>query len=791
MVGIMESWVSHDLAPPENWHGRRLDCGAIKEQAGATVSLHTKQSDRAENRALAWFLQLVPLLTLLICAVPTEAQAPAAADKPPLWRDPSRPMDLRIRDLVGRMTLEEKAREVCNVAPAIPRIGLPAYDYWNESLHGVGRNGIATVFPQAIGMAASFDPALLHTVADAIATEARAKNREYTEAHHGDSTNYSGLSFWSPNINIFRDPRWGRGQETYGEDPFLTARMAVAYITGLQGDDPKYVKAMACAKHFAVHSGPEDSRHSFDSQPPERDLYETYLPQFEAAVKEGHVGAIMGAYNRLYGTPSCANPLLLQTLLRGQWGFKGEVLSDCGAIQDFFYGHGFSPTIEAAAATAVKTGCDLCCGSEYLQLATAVGDGLLTDQQLDTAVGRVLEVRFRLGLFDPPELVPYSKITTRDYDTPAHDTLALKMARESVVVLKNDGLLPLDKTKIHKIAIFGINGTYTNVLLGNYEGEPSHPVTIAAGIMDILGTNVDLAAMQACPYALRVGDPNLAYYEQVRLEAVKVAQTADAIIYVGGISADLEREFMTVPFEGFNHGDRTRIELPPIQTEFLKAMQSTGKPLVFVNCSGSAMAMPWEAEHLSAIVQAWYPGQEGGRAVAEVLFGQVNPSGRLPVTFYRATTDLPSFLDYSMANRTYRYFKGKPLWAFGHGLSYTTFKYDGAQLDKPTVNTNDILHVKLDVANTGGRDGDEVVQVYFRHLKSAAPQPAEALCGLQRLSVAVKQTAHVDIGVPVKELRYWDIAKKAYTIESGDYEILVGAASDDMRAKLPLRVSAN
>ena len=753
------------------------------------MSLHTKQSDRVGTCAVARFLHFVPLLTILCFAVRVTAQAPAA-DKPPLWRDASQPLELRIRDLVGRMTLEEKAREICNVAPAIPRIGLPAYDYWNESLHGVGRNGVATVFPQAIGMAASFDPALLHTVADAIATEARAKNREYTEAHHGDSTNYSGLSFWSPNINIFRDPRWGRGQETYGEDPFLTSRMAVAYIRGLQGDDPKYVKAMACAKHFAVHSGPEDSRHSFDSEPPERDFYETYLPQFEAAVKEGHVGAVMGAYNRLYGTPSCASPLLLDTLLRGQWGFKGEVLSDCGAIQDFFYGHGFSPTIEAAAATAVKTGCDLCCGTEYLQLSAAVGDGMLTEKQLDIAVGRVLEVRFRLGLFDPPEMVPYSKITTKEYDTPANDALALKMARESVVVLKNDGLLPLDKTKIHKIAIFGINGTYTNVLLGNYEGEPSHPVTIAAGIMDILGTNVDLAAMQACPYALRVGDPNLAYYEQVRMEAVKVALTADAIIYVGGISADLEREYMTVPFEGFNHGDRTRIELPPIQTEFLKAMQSTGKPLVFVNCSGSAMAMPWEAEHLSAIVQAWYPGQEGGRAVAEVLFGQVNPSGRLPVTFYRATTDLASFQDYSMTNRTYRYYAkgGKPLWAFGHGLSYTTFKYDAAQLVKPTVNTNDTLHVKLDVANTGSRDGDEVVQVYFRHAKSAVPQPLEALCGFQRVTVAAKQTAHVDIPVPVAQFRYWDIVKKAYTIEAGDYEILVGAASDDIKARLPLQV---
>jgi beta-glucosidase len=628
----------------------------------------------------------------------------------------------------------------------------------------------------------------LHTVADAIATEGRAKNREYTEAHHGDSTNYTGLSFWAPNINIFRDPRWGRGQETYGEDTFLTARMAVAYIQGLQGDDPKYVKVLACAKHFAVHSGPEIERHSFDAEPPERDFYEVYLPQFEAAVKEGHVGAVMGAYNRVYGTPSCGSPLLLNTLLRGQWGFKGQVVSDCWAIQDFFYGHGFSPTIEAAAATAVRTGCDLSCGTEFLQLAEAVRDKLLKESELDTAVGRLLEARFRLGMFDPPALVPYAKIAATEYDTPQNDALALRMARESVVVLKNDGLLPLDRAKIHKVAVLGVNATFTNTLLGNYEGEPTHPVTFAAGISTLLGTNAQCFYLPGCPRALLMNDPNLGAYEAARLKALELAQTADAIIYVGGIGPDLEREFMNVPFDGFNHGDRTRIELPPIQTEFLKALLATGKPLVFVNCSGSAMAMPWEAEHVPAIVQAWYPGQEGGRAVAEVLFGEVNPAGRLPVTFYRATADLPSFLDYSMTNRTYRYFKGKALFAFGHGLSYTQFKYNAAQLDKPQVNTNDILHVKVDVANTGARDGDEVVQVYFRHVKSAVAQPLQTLCGFLRVPVAAKQTAHVDIPVPVKEFRYWDTARKQYAVEAGDYEILVGAASDDIRARLPLGV---
>jgi beta-glucosidase len=732
-------------------------------------------------------LFFAPLLAILF-SVPPAPAAEAGAEKTPLWRDPSQPLQARVRDLVGRMTLEEKARQVCNAAPSIARLGLPAYDYWNECLHGIGRNGIATVFPQAIGMAASFDPVVLHKVADAIATEGRAKNREYTEANHGDSTNYTGLSFWAPNINIFRDPRWGRGQETYGEDTFLTGRMAVAYIQGLQGDDPKYVKAMACAKHFAVHSGPENVRHSFDAEPSERDFYEVYLPQFEAAVKEGHVGAVMGAYNRIYGTPSCASPLLLNTLLRGQWGFQGQVVSDCFAIQDFFYGHGFSPTIEAAAATAVRTGCDLSCGMEFRQLTDAVQDKLLKESELDTAVGRMLEARFRLGMFDPPALVPYAKIAATEYDTPQNDALALRMARESVVLLKNDGLLPLDRAKIRKIAVLGVNAAFTNTLLGNYEGEPTHPVTFAAGISTLLGTNTQCYYLPGCPRAILMNDPNLAAYESARLRALEVAQTVDAIIYVGGLGPDLEREFMNVPFDGFDHGDRTRIELPAVQTEFLKALRATGKPLVFVNCSGSATAMPWEAEHVSAIVQAWYPGQEGGRAVAEVLFGEVNPAGRLPITFYRATADLPSFLDYSMANRTYRYFKGKVLWAFGHGLSYTQFKYDAAQLDKTQVNTNDTLHVKVDVANTGARDGDEVVQVYFRHVKSAVAQPLQALCGFERVPVAAKQTAHVDIPVPVKELRYWDTGKKQYVVEAGDYEVLVGAASDDIRARLPLRV---
>jgi beta-glucosidase len=735
--------------------------------------------------------RLFSSLLIVACVAPCLAAAadtPADA-KPPLWRDPSQPIEARVHDLVGRMTLDEKALQICNDAPAIPRIGLPAYNYWNECLHGVGRNGAATVFPQAIGMAASFDPALLHTVADTIATEARAKNREYTEAHNGDSTQYTGLSFWTPNINIFRDPRWGRGQETYGEDPFLTGRMAVAFITGLQGDDPKYYKAIACAKHFAVHSGPESERHSMDSEPPERDFYETYLPQFEAAVREGHVGAVMGAYNRLYGVPCCASTLLFSNLLRGQWGFKGHVVSDCDAIYDLFMGHNWSPTLESAAASALMAGCDLCCGIQYRALTDAVHDGLLKEADVDRAVGRLLEARFRLGLFDPPAMVPYSKITDKDYDTPRNDQLSLKMARESVVLLKNDGLLPLDHTKIKKIGVFGLNANYVGTLIGNYNGDPTHPVTFAQGIVDYLGSNAQAYYAPGCPLDLRIDDTNQPVYDDAKTKALAIAKDMDAIVYFGGICADLEREFMGVPYEGFFWGDRTRIELPPIQTEFLKALKATGKPLVYVNCSGSSIAMPWEAENLPAIVQAWYPGQEGGKALAEILFGDYNPAGRLPVTFYRSTADLPAFTDYSMSNRTYRFFKGKPLFAFGHGLSYTKFQYGAAKLDRTQAASNDVIHVTLNVTNTGARDGDEVVQIYFRHVKSSVPQPIEDLCGFQRVTIARQKSAPVDIAIPVKQFRYWDTTKKQYVVEPGDYQVLVAAASDDIRATLPLKIA--
>jgi beta-glucosidase len=729
----------------------------------------------------------IGLLPAITNAQQTE---PLATNEPPSWRDAALAMDARVKDLVGRMTLEEKIGQMWNQAPAIRRLGLPAYNYWNECLHGVARNGTATVFPQAIGMAAAWDTNLLHDVADVIATEARAKNRQYTEAHNGDAAQYAGLTFWTPNINIFRDPRWGRGQETYGEDPFLTGRLAVSFIQGLQGSDPKYIKALACAKHFAVHSGPESDRHRFDAVPSERDFYETYLPHFEMAVREGHVGAVMGAYNAVYGEPACCNTLLLSNILRGQWGFTGQVVSDCGAIKDIYTFHKFVPTAAEAAALSVRAGCDLSCLADYRGLSRALGSNWITEAEIDTAVGRVLKARFQLGLFDPPEQVPYARIATNFYDTPEHGQLALKLARESIVLLKNSGVLPLNRAKLKRIAVVGPNATSVPMLLGNYNGMPTHPVTILDGIKAVAGTNIEVVHELGGPLALRVNDTNQAGRAEAQSRAVAAAIAADIVIYVGGLSPELEGEEMRVPFDGFGGGDRTRIELPTVQTDLLKALRATGKPVVFVNCSGSAVAIPWEAENLPTIVQAWYPGQAGGTAVAEILFGDVNPSGRLPVTFYHASSDLPAFTNYSMSNRTYRFFTGKPLFAFGHGLSYARFQYKSVKADHSQAAASNIVRVNLEVANSDARDGDEVVQVYFRHVDSQNPQPRQALCGFRRVTVQHGKSSSVQIDVPISQFRYWDTAKKQYAVEPGKYELLVGSSSDDIRARIPLRVVA-
>ena len=717
--------------------------------------------------------------------------------EPAIWKDPAQPLPAREKDLIRRMSLEEKVGQLqggMSGAPAIQRLGLPGYNYWNEALHGVANNGIATVFPEPVGLASTFNPELLHQAGHVIGVEGRAKYNDYVSKNNGNAAWWKGMTFWTPNINIFRDPRWGRGQETYGEDPFLTGAMGVEFVKGIQGDDTNYMLSMACAKHYAVHSGPEADRHRFDAQPSDRDLYETYLPQFERVVREGHVAGVMGAYSALNGVPDCANYFLLTELLRKQWGFDGYVVSDCDAIHDIWsqQAHHYVKTAEEAAAAAVKAGCDLCCGGDYNALVRAVQQGLITEQEIDRALTSTLWTRFRLGIFDPPEKCQYSKIGIDQNDTAANRDLALQIARQSLVLLKNDGILPLNRAKIKKIAVIGPNADTVGVLQGNYNGTASHPVTILKGISNVAGANVVVTYAQGCPLTTNTSGRGFGRgggrggaapgrpVAELQAEAISNAVAADIVIYAGGISPSMEGE----------QRDRTTIELPDVQEGLVRALYKTGKPIIMVNCSGSAIALPWEAENLPAILQAWYPGEEGGRAVAEVLFGEVNPSGHLSMTFYRATADLPSFTDYSMTNRTYRYFSGKPLYAFGHGLSYTKFDFKSGKLASKKVPANGTAKVTLTVKNAGNLDGDEVAQVYFRHVHSAVPQPKLALCGFTRVHLKRGESSRVTVEVPATRLRYWDTQNKQYVVEPGDYEILIGAASDDIRLTLPMTITA-
>lgn len=754
--------------------------------------------------------------------------APAAmripvVSAPEIWKDPSQPVAVRVRDLLGRMSLAEKASQLRADAVAIPRLGLPAYSYRNECLHGVrgnnnvrnnrrGANDVATVFPEPIGMASTWDVPLIQEEADVIATEARAKFNDYESNHPKSSAWHMQLSFYSPTINIFRDPRWGRGQETYGEDPFLTSRFAVAYIRGLQGDVPNYVKALACAKHFAVHSGPEPVRTYMSMSPPERDLYETYLPAFEAAVREGGVGSVMGAYSALYGTPDCEDPLLLTQLLRQRWNFQGFVVSDGGAILENWRHHKYEANAAQAAANALKAGCDLFSGAiagpkdgaslskptaawerlpaapDYEALGKMLQNALVSETEIDEALSYTLGARFRLGLFDPPSMVPWSKLGIEQNDTPEHRALASKIAEESIVLLKNKNLLPLNREKIKRLAVIGPNAASARMLLGNYNGQPSRSTTILDGIKELAGPNIEVIYAPGCPLVLKNDGSNKPTPEMTA-QALALAKVADALVFVGGIDSSLEKEGgRQAMFEGYLGGDRTQIELPSPQEELLQKLHATRKPIVLVNCSGSAMAIPWEAGHLPAIVQAWYPGEEGGKAVAKILFGEVNPAGRLPITFYRSTRDLPDFEDYSMTNRTYRYFHGKPLFAFGRGLSYTTFSYQQISLDHSTVAPHGVVKVSFALKNVGPRDGDEVVQVYFRHVKSSVPQPEEALCGFERLALAKGESKTVSLEIPAERLRYWDTTQKRYVVESGKYELLVGGASDNIQLRVPFVV---
>jgi beta-glucosidase len=649
------------------------------------------------------------------------------------FQDPSLPIEKRVNDLVSRLTLEEKVSQMLNGTPAIDRLGIPAYDWWNECLHGVARTSFKTTsYPQAIGMAATFDVDAMKTMGDYTAEEGRAINNESNRKN--DHRRYLGLTYWTPNINIFRDPRWGRGQETYGEDPYLTSTLAKAFVTGLQGNDPKYLKAAGCAKHYAIHSGPEPSRHVFNVNVSNHDLWDTYIPAFHELVVNAKVAGVMCAYNAYADQPCCASDKLMVNILRDQWKFTGYVTSDCGAIDDFFRFHKTHPDAASAAADAVWHGADVDCGTvAYKALVQAVKDGKITEKQIDVSLKRLFTIRFRLGLFDPIEMVKYAQIPLSVLEKQEHKQHALKMARESIVLLRNENhLLPLNKNtlptgrQVKKIAVLGPNADNTNTQLGNYNGQPSVVTTVLQGIKDKLGNGTDIFYSRAINFV----DTTHPDFSKL-IDSVK---NADILIYVGGISPRLEGEEMRVSQQGFSGGDRATISLPSVQTDFLKALKATGKPVVFVMMTGSAIAIPWEAENIPAIINTWYGGQAAGTAVADVLFGDYNPSGRLPITFYKQDSDLPAFEDYSMTNRTYRYFKGEPLYPFGFGLSFTSFKYSDIKLSKSSVKKNESLQAEVTVTNTGKYNGDEVVQLYITH-KGVDFAPLSALKNFKRITL--------------------------------------------------------
>jgi len=866
---------------------------------------------------------LVPLLAGSAIAARLAAQT---AD----YLNPDLPLGRRVDDLVSRMTLEEKVSQMQDVAPAIERLGIPEYNWWNEALHGVARSGLATSFPQAIGLAATWDDSLIFRMATVISDEARAKHQEYARA--GSRQRYQGLTFWSPNINLFRDPRWGRGQETYGEDPFLTGRLAVQFIRGMQGDDPKYLKTVATVKHFAVHSGPEPERHTFDAVVSERDLRESYLPHFEAGIREGGAYSLMCAYNRVDGKAACGSDMLLKDILRGEWGFRGYVVSDCGAVDDIYARHKVVATGAGAAALAVKTGTDLECGRVYANLVDAVKQGLITEQQIDTSVKRLFLARFKLGMFDPPDRVRWTQIPAGVLDQPAHRELARQAARESIVLLKNaGGLLPLRKD-LGTLAVIGPDADQWRMLLGNYNGLPADPVTPLRGIREAVGqgtrvlyargadladgfpvldvapsnvlstsaggpgldvayfnnramagapvstavdTTLDVSWRDGAPradlnpddfavrwtgalrpphsgtywlgligtmrfqlflddslvvrsvyathdgefpdprpvrseplrleagrsYRLRVdaqesyGDAQLHLlwstpHETLEAEAVRAAGQADAVVLCLGLTAQLEGEEMRVAIEGFRGGDRTRIDLPASQERLLERIVAVGKPTVLVLLNGSALAVNWAQHHVPAILEAWYPGQAAGSALADVLFGDYNPGGRLPVTFYKSVDDLPPFDDYRMAGRTYRFFKGKPLYPFGYGLSYTSFAYKNLRTSTATLAGSDTLTVQVDVTNQGKLAGDEVVQLYVRHLGSRVARPREDLRGYRRVTLGPGETRTVAFPLAASGLAYWDPDAHRWVVEDEPVEIAVGASSADIRLRRTISVAA-
>jgi beta-glucosidase len=734
------------------------------------------------RREFLWTSLVASIALIARCKRPSasstgdEEQCTAELDSAPadaIYADASYPIEERVDDLVSRMSVEEKIAQMGSTAPAIERLGIPQYNWWNEALHGVARAGIATVFPQAIGLASTWNVDLIRRMAEAISDEGRAKHHE--AACSGRREPYTGLTFWSPNINIFRDPRWGRGQETYGEDPYLTSRLAVSFVQGLQGDDPRYLKTVATPKHFAVHSGPEARRHSFDAAVSQRDLQMTYLPAFKACITEAKAHSIMGAYNRVNGEACCASLTLLQDILRDEWGFEGYVVSDCGAINDIYAHHGVADSAAHAAAMAVKAGCDLeCCATygipcEYTDIGEAIEQGLLAEEDLDRSVKRLFTARFRLGMFDPPDQVPYRQIPFDVVDSPEHRELALEVARQSLVLLKNqDNLLPVDRNTLNSIAVIGPNADETLVLSANYFGTASDPVSVLAGIRDLVAPGTEVSYARGCGI---VGSSQAGFDA-----AVKAVRDSELAVVVVGLSQQLEGERGQEegnPPGVRSAGDRRTLDLPGTQEQLLQAVYETGTPVVMVLMNGSALSINWAAEHVPAILEAWYPGQAGGTAVAEALFGLTNPGGRLPVTFYRSVEELPPFDDYSMENRTYRFFAGRPLYPFGYGLSYTTFAYSNLQILPEVACLGESVSVQVEVQNTGQCLGDEVVQLYLKDVEASWPVPQLQLQGFARFRLAPGERQTVQFSLSAEQMSLVDDSGE-WIQEPGVFKVWVG-----------------
>ena len=710
-------------------------------------------------KRLIKFMMLACTLTLVACS----NQAP--------YQNKSLSPTERAADLVSRLTLEEKITLMQNNSSAVKRLGIKPYEWWNEALHGVARNGLATVYPQAIGMGASFNDTLLYQVFTSISDEARVKYRQAREA--GNYKRYTGLTFWTPNINIFRDPRWGRGQETYGEDPYLTSRMGLSVVNGLQGpQNTKYNKTHACAKHYAVHSGPEWNRHSFNAENINpRDLWETYLPAFQDLVIQGNVKEVMCAYNRFEGDPCCGSDRLLINILRNEWNYKGLVVSDCGAIDNFYFKgrHETHKNKADASAAAVLSGTDLECGRSYTGLISAVKEGLINESAIDQSLCRLMKARFELGEMD--DTTPWDQLPDSLLSCHAHQQLALQMARESMTLLQNHkNILPLDKEMT--VALIGPNANDSVMQWANYNGFPVHTITLLEGLTQYLPQERLIYIPQKNIEVQKY--PWVNYYPNDIQAVINQAAKADVIIYAGGISASLEGEEMDVDAEGFRGGDRTTIELPNVQRKLIKALKATGKPIVFVNFSGCAMGLQPESQICDAILQAWYPGQAGGTAIAEVLFGDYNPAGRLPITFYKKDNQLPDFEDYNMQGRTYRYLNYEPLYPFGHGLSYTTFSYSTPFIENGKL--------KVKVTNSGNYNGDEVIQLDIKRYDDP-DGPLKTLRGFQRIHIPAGQTSEVSFPLTSDTFTWWDKDSNTVHPLQGRYKILVGGTSEESLLK--------